>query len=132
MGAELYTGQTRQVMRSSNYVLLHPHRTGNRVTVGRSKKGSGYIYLSVGLREQLRLSEKVYCYIHKQGSKLLLAFTEEAKFLGYRSIKNSGSVVGIPGRLLEGYLKRGEKRSIEVHVEDGNVFVDLEELKDDN
>lgn len=85
----------------------------------------------MGLREQLKLEEKVYCYIHQKRSKLLLAFTEEAKYLGYRSIKNKGAVVGIPGKLLEVYLGKGEKKSIEAHVEDGNIFVDLEELREE-
>ena len=87
--------------------------------------------MSIGLRERLKLEKKVYCYIHQKGSKLLLAFTDEAKYLGYRSIKNKGAVIGIPGRLLETYLEKGEKKSIDAHVEDGNIFVDLEELKDD-
>jgi len=131
MAVKLYTREFRQKMRGGDYELLHPHRSGDRVTIGRCRKGSGYIYISVGLREQLKLEERVYCYIHKKGSKLLLAFTEEAKFLGYRSIKNKGAVIGIPGTLLEGYLGKGEKQSIEAHVEDGNVFVDLEELRED-
>ena len=96
--------------------------------MGRCKKGSGFIYISVGLREQLKLSERVYCYIHQKKSKLLLAFTDEAKFLGYRSIRNKGAVIGIPGRLVGNYLGKGEKKSIEAHVEDGNIFVDLEKL----
>jgi len=126
MPNKLYTAELRQKMRSKDYELLYPRRRTNGITIGRQKKGCGYIYINKSLREELKLDKRVYCYIHKKGNKLLLSFTEEANFLGYRNIKNR--IIGIPGRLVKPYLGKGKKKTIPAHVEDGNIFVDLEEL----
>lgn len=126
MGNELYTGQTRASMRANRYELLHPHRKEASVTIGRSKKGGAYIYLSIELREELEMSSKPYCYIHYRGSKLMIAFTDEAKFPGYRKARK---IIKIPGRLVAAYLPKGTKKSVSHHIEDGNIFVDLEELR---
>jgi len=93
--------------------------------------GGGYIYISKILRDRLKLNERVYCYIYQKGTTLLLAFTNEALFQGYRPVEKSGTI-GIPGKLIKDYLEKGEKISIPVRVEDGNIFVDLEELRNDN
>jgi len=115
-------------MRTEEYDLLHPHRRGESITIGRSKDGRGYIYLSVELREKLKTEFNPYCYIHSKKSKLMLAFTDEANFPGYRKVRK---VIRFPGSLVAFYLPKGTKKSVPHHVEDGNVFVDLEELKDE-
>jgi len=108
--------------------LLHPHRKEANITIGRSKKGGAYIYLSIELREKVDMASNSYCYIHYRGSELMIAFTNEARFPGYRKARK---LIKIPGRLVAAHLPKGTKKSVSHHVEDGNIFVDLEELRED-
>lgn len=119
-------------MSDDNYTLLHPHRHRDSVTVGRKRAGNGYIYISIGLKERLGLKNKIYCYIHKRRNRLLLSFTDEPKFPGYRMMRQPYSVIRVSGTLLKNYLKEGERIRIPPHVEDGNIIVDLERLKEMN
>jgi len=116
----------REKMRTEDYQLLHPHRTGEKVTIGRQKEGRAYIYLSIELRERLQTESNPYCYIHSKKSKLMLAFTDEAKFPGFRRVRK---VIRFPGSLVALWLPKGAKGFVSHHVEDGNLFIDLKELK---
>lgn len=127
MPSELYTAKNRERIRGNNFKLLHPHRTGERVTIGRRKKGDGYIYLSIELREKLGIDYRPYCYVHYRGTKLMLAFTDDAMFPGSRKV-NNGQAIGIPGKLVEGSLRRAEKKCVSHHLENGNLMLDLEDL----
>jgi len=127
MTTALYTGKDRERIRAKCYHLLYPHRNGEGITIGRNKNGDGYIYISAELREKLELTEKSYCYIHQKNSELMMAFTDEVSFPGYRSAHHGK--IGIPGRLVQNYLEKGEKKKMFAHLEDGNLFIDLKELK---
>jgi len=117
-------------MVNTDWELRDPGMQGNYLTITRSTRGDGTIYFRHLIAKELNLSEHPYCYVHTNGSKMMIAFTQNPLHPGYRRVHpNIIPCISIAGHdLLGKYMKPGEKKTARPKIDNGNIIIDLDKL----
>lgn len=117
-------------MINTDWELCDPGKDGKCLSIARTGRGDGIIYFRNEIAQELEISEYPYCYIHTNGSKMMIAFTQNPPHPGYRKVHHDKvPCVYIAGNdILGRWIKKGEKRVVRPKIDNGNVIINMEEL----
>jgi len=117
-------------MTNTDWELCDPGKDGKCLSIVRNARGDGIIYFRHQIAKDLQISQYDYCYVHTNGSKMMVAFTQDPPYPGYRKVHHKKiACVYIAGKdILGKWLKRGQGKLTRPVIQNGNVIINMEEL----